>query len=276
MEKLEAALAKAREMRKVALNSAPDTPREKVGRQNVPAAGWQALPEIQLLPPQARRRRITALLGGREAAPYDMLRSRTIRQMKENAWSRIAITSPGAACGKTTICLNLALSLSRQRDLKVMLFDLDLRRPSIHKQLDHHPKHSFPEVLEGKAAFEDVAVRIGDNLIIATNAGASRHPAETLQAQATKEALDEIERKWQPDVMIFDMSPMLASDDNVGFLGNVDCAILVAAAESTTLANIDICEKELAQLTNVLGVVLNKCRYPDDTVGYGYGYGSYE
>jgi BioD-like phosphotransacetylase family protein len=64
---------------------------------------------------------------------------------------------------------------------------------------------------------------------------------------------------------------MLASDDNVGFLGNVDCALLIAAAESTTLSNIDLCEKELAQLTNVLGVVLNKCRYPDDSVGYAYG-----
>ncbi len=112
---------------------------------------------------------------------------------------------------------------------------------------------------------------MGANLVLAMNAAPARHPAELLQSAATRETLDAIERRWQPDIMLFDMSPMLASDDNVGFLGNVDCALLIAAAESTTLSNIDLCEKELAQLTNVLGVVLNKCRYPDDSVGYAYG-----
>lgn len=272
MEKLEAALAKAREMRKSALG-APDGSHDRIPmpRGAEPVYVWANLPEISLSASRARGSRITALLGGKDAAPYDMLRSRTIRLMKEKGWSRLAITSPGAACGKTTIALNLALSLSRQKDLKVMLIDLDLRRPSLHRQLGQSPEHSFHDVLDGQVAFEDVAMRIDDNLLIAMNSTASRHPSELLQSAATRTVLDEIERRWQPDIMLFDMSPMLASDDNVGFLGNVDCALLVAAAESTTLPNIDICEKELAQLTNVLGVVLNKCRYTDDSVGYDYG-----
>lgn len=271
MEKLEAALAKAREMRKAALG-APETVRENVVQKDGRGAtSWQSLPEVKLSPTRALRNRITALSGGKDATPYDMLRSRTIRLMKEKGWSRLAITSPGAACGKTTIALNLALSLSRQKDLKVMLIDLDLRRPALHKALGQTPAASMHDVLDGKAPFDTVAARIGDNLIVGMNATACAHPAELLQSAGTREALDEIERRWQPDIIIFDMSPMLASDDNVGFLGNVDCALLVAAAESTTLQNIDICEKELAQLTNVLGVVLNKCRYADDSVGYSYG-----
>jgi Mrp family chromosome partitioning ATPase len=271
MEKLEAALAKAREMRRAALG-APEVVREKVATGAAQNAGvWTSLPEAELTPAKALRNRITALAGNKDATPYDMLRSRTIRLMKEKGWTRLAITSPGAACGKTTVALNLALSLSRQKDLKVMLIDLDLRRPSLNKTIGHAPERSMHEVLDGSAAFEDVAVRMGDNFVLAMNAVPARHPAELLQSAATRETLDSIERRWQPDIMLFDMSPMLASDDNVGFLGNVDCALLVAAAESTTLSNIDLCEKELAQLTNVLGVVLNKCRYQDDTVGYAYG-----
>ncbi len=270
MEKLEAALAKAREQRKSALAN-EEAVRERVPHQGKPL-GWSVLPEIKLSQGSMTRHRITALLGGKDATPYDMLRSRTIRLLREKGWSRLAITSPGAACGKSTIALNLAVSLARQRDLKVMLIDLDLRRPSLHKLLDQNPPNSFHEVLAGKVSFEEHARRIGDNLVVAMNGTASRNPAELLQSASTREFLDEIERRWQPDVMLFDMSPMLASDDNVGFLGNVDCALLIAAAESTTLANIDICEKELAQLTNVLGVVLNKCRYADDSVGYGYGH----
>lgn len=270
MEKLEAALAKAREMRQSALG-APQVVREKVSAAGQTAEAWQNLQEVTLSPNRALRHRITALLGNKDATPYDMLRSRTIRLMKEKGWSRLAITSPGAACGKTTVALNLALSLSRQRDLKVILIDLDLRRPALHKAVGHAPAHSVHEVLEGTVTFDQASVRIGDNLIVALNSSPSRHPAELLQSASAREVLDAIERRWQPDVMLFDMSPMLASDDNVGFLGNVDCALLIAAAESTTLSNIDICEKELAQLTNVLGVVLNKCRYADDSVGYTYG-----
>ena len=61
---------------------------------------------------------------------------------------------------------------------------------------------------------------------------------------------------------------MLVSDDNIGFLPNTDCAILVNAAESTTMQQLDNCEKELAELTNVLGVVLNKCRFNDGPAAY--------
>lgn len=269
MEKLEAALAKAREMRKstggtLQSQHAPVTPKA------IPAGDWSSLPEVKLTPARMQRNRITAVLGGKNATPYDMLRSRTIRLMREKDWNRLAVTSPGAACGKTTVAFNLALSLSRQKDLRVMLFDLDLRRPALHRVSGLVPPHSFHEVLDGRVSFEEHAVRIGENLILAMNATACRNPAELLQASRTGEILDEIERTWHPDVMLFDMSPMLASDDNVGFLGNVDCALLIAAAERTTLPNIDICEKELAQLTNVLGIVLNKCRYADKLVGYSY------
>jgi Mrp family chromosome partitioning ATPase len=271
MERLEAALAKAREQRRALLPEGAEPVRAVPGSAAPTGPDWLALPETVIPHDRALRNRITALIGGKDAVPYDMLRSRTIRTMKDKSWTRLAVTSPDAGCGKTTVALNLALSLSRQKDLRVMLIDLDLRRPSLGKVIGHAAKTSVWEVLEKKIALTDHATRIGENLIVATNATPCRHPAELLQAQLTAELLDQIEAEWKPDVMIFDMSPMLASDDNVGFLGNVDCALLVAAAESTRMTNIDLCEKELAQLTNVLGIVLNKCRYADDSVGYSYG-----
>jgi Mrp family chromosome partitioning ATPase len=51
----------------------------------------------------------------------------------------------------------------------------------------------------------------------------------------------------------------------------VDAAIIVAAAGQTTVDQIDACERELAARTNVVGVVLNRCRY----MGQDYGYGEY-
>lgn len=270
MEKLEAALEKARQARRIAQIGTDEVSSGPRMVRNALPETWTSLPEVTISPQHARNARVAALLGGKDATPYDMLRSRTIRLMRENNWRRLAVTSPNAACGKTTVSLNLALSLARQRDLKVLLVDMDLRRPALSKVVGHRPAKSLHEVLSGTAAFSEVATRYGENLIIAMNNSAARHPAELLHSEQSRVALAEIEAKWRPDITIFDMSPMLASDDNVGFLGNVDAALLVAAAESTTLANIDICEKELAQLTHVLGVVLNKCRYTDNSAGYGY------
>jgi len=43
---------------------------------------------------------------------------------------------------------------------------------------------------------------------------------------------------------------------------------LVVAAEYSTATEVDLCEQELAANTNVVGVVLNKCRYTVDKYGY--------
>jgi hypothetical protein len=61
---------------------------------------------------------------------------------------------------------------------------------------------------------------------------------------------------------------MLVSDDAMAFVGQVDAVLLIAAAETTSIRQIEACERDLASLTNVMGVILNKCRYPEPTHGY--------
>ena len=70
--------------------------------------------------------------------------------------------------------------------------------------------------------------------------------------------------------MLFDLPPMLVSDDTMAFVGHVDAVLLIAAAEATTIKEVDSCERELASQTNVMGVVLNKCRYMGPEYGYSY------
>ncbi len=188
--------------------------------------------------------------------------------MTENKWTRLAITSPNKACGKSTVSLNLALSLARQPDLRVILMDFDLRRPALAKMLNHSRADSMALLLEGGADFAEQAVRFGPNLAICLNHHGIRNSSELLQSARTGEILDAIEARWKPDIMVFDMPPLQGNDDSLGFLGRVDAALLVAAAGSTALSQIDACEKELAAVTNVMGVVLNKFRYLKTEPGY--------
>jgi Mrp family chromosome partitioning ATPase len=213
---------------------------------------------------------VVTFAGGSDAVAFDALRTRLLQQMRAQGWRRVAITSPGAGCGKTTLALNLAFSLARQPEVRTLLAELDLRRPSIARVLGTPDRANLAEVLAGEAAFEDCALRLSQNLLLAANRTPSRDAAELLASGATAQALTRIEEDYAPDITLFDMPPMLVIDDMMAFAGEVDCVLLVAAAEASTIKEVDTCERELAAQTNVLGVVLNKCRYIDRGAGYGY------
>lgn len=284
MEKIQSALAKARAEREArkAAEAGKDTP-DTVDAPtpaaasvpdvaDLPQAGdaWTALEDYTVPPKLIEQNRIVALQHGAPGAEFDMMRTRVLQQMRANNWRRLAITSPTPSCGKTTVALNLAFSLSRQSDIRTILLEMDLRRPSIARALGIDRGHKFARVLEGTEPFADHALTCGENLIFATNRSPSQRPAELLQAAKATEVLASIEADYQPDIVIMDMPPVLVSDDTIAFMNKVDCVLLVAAAETTKIKEIDICERELSQHTNVMGVVLNKCRYMGPNYGYGY------
>lgn len=281
MEGLEAAMAKARAARNALRTEGQAVPPR--GATGGPAAGpsdsghpgpgdWSDLRTLEIPSHVARARRINAVAGPDFASYYGILRARVLRQMKENGWTRLAVTSPREKSGKSTISLNLALSLARSDDQRIILMDMDLRRPSLGQMLNLKPLPDITGLLRPGAFFKDHALRYGSNLAICPNRAKVPGSAELLQGYAIKEALDRIEADWQPDIMIFDTPPMQGNDDNMGFFTNVDCALIVAAAGSDTLAQIDRCEQEVSNLTNVLGTVLNKCRYADTSSGFDTSY----
>lgn len=199
---------------------------------------------------------------------FDMLRTKLMQRLRQNNWKSVAITSPTPACGKTFVSLNLAFSLAHQKDCRTVLVDLDLHRPQVAKALGIKDATFLGGFLKGEGSARDILCRHGENLAIAANTNQIEFAAELLQSTKAKEQLQSLQQTMTPDVVLFDLPPMLSSDDVLAFLPNVDCVILVAAAEHSTLSEVDICEQELAAHTNVVGVVLNKCRYT--LVKYGY------
>ena len=95
-----------------------------------------------------------------------------------------------------------------------------------------------------------------------------RSSSELLLSPATAQGVAALKAAFQPDVILYDLPPMLMSDDVMAFVPHLDCVLLVAAAEQTRLDEVDKCEQDLAEQTNVLGVVLNKCRYMGEDYGY--------
>lgn len=272
MERLHAAIEKARRQRQ----SAPQEPLSAV-RAGAPASealskAWDALQRLDIPAAQIRKARLVSFEGGVDAGPYDLLRTRILQQAQKNSWRRIAVVSPHSECGKTTTVANLAFSFSRQKDLRTIALDFDLRRVGLAKVLGVQCRHTMADILERRVPFSAHALRHEANVAVGLNAGPVRNPSEVLQSQQTRDVLDEIEAQFQPDIVLFDMPPLMSSDDNFGFLKNVDCALILAEADRTTTAQVDLAERQVSELTNVMGVVLNKCRYASE--GYGYDLGT--
>lgn len=284
MEKLQKAIAKARATREgdaakdlpAAGSAAPPPPQTQAATGPHSAMG-APMPDVwsqidRFTPDAARlaRHRVVSYQGGSEAREFDTLRTRIVQQMRANNWTRLAITSPGPSSGKSTLALNLAFGLARQPDQRSIVMEIDMRKPSLSHTLGLSKPQHFDAVLRGTAPFEEHAVRAGDHMAFATNSRKVGDAAELLQSAATGAALDQIQARYDPTVMLFDMPPMLVSDDTMAFLGYVDCVLLLAATEQTTIKQIDACEREIATQSNVMGVVLNKCRYVDEPENYSY------
>lgn len=278
MEKIQAAIAKARAERAATpggAQAATPTSRAPAPRaasaSDALAAQWDALPARTFDADLMRRNRIVSHLRGQEGLGIDMMRTRVLQQMRANNWRSLAITSPTAACGKTTIALNLAVSLSHQKDIRTLLLELDLRRPSLAKMLKIEDRPvDFAEVLRDGKPFADNAVRFGRNLAVGVNRKPVRDASELLGSTGLADTLSDIDTLYRPDITLFDMPPMLAIDDMMAFASHVDCVLIIAAAEQTTIKEIDSCEQQLAQQTNVMGIILNECRYMGPEAAYDY------
>lgn len=223
---------------------------------------WLSLRTFRLSP-QTRAAR--GIVAGNKSDPacaaFDLLRTKLMQTLKQNGWRSVAITSPTPRCGKSLVAVNLALSLAELEDTRTVLLDLDLRSPGLASLLDMDASPSMEFFLRGECDIADALRLCGRNLAIGANLWPARLASEILQGEAAARSLKAMVHDLSADVVLYDMTSMLAHDDVLAFLPNVDCAIVVAAAEQSTFAEIDACERMLAERTNVLGVVLNRCRH---------------
>ena len=276
MERIQAAIQKAKEQRGDVVAPPPGGIAGIGGgiarsaqRQAQVGPAWTELavfdPEPRLL---ARNHIVTFEDVDPAHSHFDILRTKVLRTMQRGGWTSLGITSPTTGCGKTTLALNLAFSLAHQPDVRTVLVELDLRRPAMARQIGLKAPQSMAGVLQGTRSVAESFVRYGDNLAIGTNAQSVRDLAELLMNGRTAEGIAAIKRAFLPDVIVYDLPPMLQSDDVMAFLPQLDCVLLVAGAEKSRLDEVDKCEKDLAEQTNVLGVVLNSCRYMSEEFGY--------
>ena len=280
MERIKQAIARAKEGRVEPLATAPaNGPEASAPPATELKLPTKATPSTDSIAPDLcmldrkhlqEMRVITHDGADRRSASYDMLRTQILQILQSTSLKTIAVTSPTPGCGKTVTSVNLAFSIARQSEQSVLLVDLDLRKPLMAQYLGLRPTYGIDDVLAGACSPEEAMMvpNLGEGRVSVL---ATPHPvpqSTELIASPTMQAVtDSFRADRSFSVVIYDMPPLLSSDDFLAFAPQVDCALLVAAAGETTVKEIAECDRLIGD-DKFLGCVLNKASVEQS--GYAY------
>jgi protein-tyrosine kinase len=199
---------------------------------------------------------------------YDVLRTHVLRSMNQRGWRILGVTSPTSGCGKTLTAVNLAFSIARMQGRSVVLADLDLRKPVVAQRLGLPNRGlGLVEVVKGQATVRDamMVARTGNQLIHLLHSRTTKGAAELMASHAMQDLLQELKREHQ--TVILDLPPILAGDDVMCLLPQVDCVLLVAAIGLSKASEVEESLRHL-ESTPLIRLVVNKAT--DDESNYYY------
>jgi Mrp family chromosome partitioning ATPase len=228
------------------------------------STGLNALSYVQtkvvpLRPDHLERNRIVAYnKNSSMSGAFDLLRTQVLKIMEENGWRTLAITSPTPEAGKTVLAINLAMSIAHHTTKTALLVDFDLRRPKVGEYLGLLMDKSLNELLADEAELQEVLVNptLPRFVVLPT-----REPiplsTEVLSSPAVSYLIADLRERYNSRIVIFDLPPLLSSDDVINVLPRFDCVLLVVANGLNSRKEI---EESLHHLgtANLVGTVLNK------------------
>ena len=259
MERIKQALEQARKNRGGGTGSR--LPRRQSGPlQRTQLIDFSKLATVTLEPQWLRRNRIVINFDeGPAGSAYKLLRTRLLQPIQANNWNVVALTSPTQGEGKSVTAINLAISIARMPNLKVLLVDLDLRRPAIHKYLGISPKKSLIDYLQGGVNLQDVILRTDfDGLMVLPTHQSIYSSSEMLSSPRMIETMRLFRALGNEDcIVIVDSPPVMAADDTLTILPYVDAALMVVE-EGKTKKDAIVHSIDAIKDHQLLGIVLNK------------------
>ncbi len=170
-----------------------------------------------------------------EAEQYRVLRHVVETLRRDAKLQVVGVTSPGVGDGKTTTAINLAGALAQATDARVLLVDVDLRRPSVAHQLGlaPRPRRRLTDALKGPGlALEDVVEPLPKfNLSVLAAGGPLAAPYEALKSPRFEAVLAEARQRY--DYIVLDTPPFVPVPDGRLITKCVDGFLVVVTAHRT-------------------------------------------
>ena len=202
------------------------------------------------------------------------LRTRLIRRMGEKE-KILVITSTLPGEGKTTVSLNLAISIA-QREKSVVLVDCDLRNPSIASRLSEEKDtelFGLKEVFGGEKTLKEALQYMKEEGGFYLLAGREpmENPIAAMGSGRIKDILDRLCEQF--DYVILDTPPCGIIADAAAVASYADTAVYVVKQDYAPLYRIMEGIQSLSESgVKMLGGVLNGAESGLGGYGHNYGY----
>jgi exopolysaccharide/PEP-CTERM locus tyrosine autokinase len=189
----------------------------------------------------------------------------------------IMITSGLPGAGKTFCSVNLAVSISLERELNVLLVDADVAKPHISRAFGLEGAPGLIDLLSNERTdVAEMLVRTDLNDILVLPAGKHHaHATELLASERMSSVVAELSTRYADRIVIVDSPPLLLTSEAQALAGQVGQIVVVVEAGVTSRKSL---EQTLAPLdrNKAVNVVLNKVRSSGGSGqvygAYGYGY----
>lgn len=256
-----------------ALDQSLASPEDVESKLDVPVLGVSPMLPKGQTPLQA-----LADLRSGFAEAYYSLRTALQFSTPNGAPSTLFVTSARPGEGKSTTALAVAENFARIGQ-RVLLIDVDLRKPSMHRLLGASNDRGMSSILSGSASLSDVVQRPNDGGLWFIPCGPlPPNPAELLSGTRVQSFLEEARRRF--DIVVIDGPPTLGFADAPVMAATAAGTLFVIEARGTRRGQARGALRRLQMgRSRILGVVLTKFNAKASSYGgydyaYDYNYGA--
>lgn len=173
-----------------------------------------------------------------------------------NSARTILVTSPTQGNGKTTVAVNLALTIAAS-DQKVAVVDADLRRPAIHKALKISQSPGLADIIHSKVSVKEVVRPVkGKKIDVVAAGNIPPSVTEVVGSKRIATILNDLRDDY--DAIIVDAPPLVISDSYT-LASKVDGIVLVLEPGMTRDDQAKVIKEQLNRAgARVIGIVFNK------------------
>jgi protein-tyrosine kinase len=183
----------------------------------------------------------------------------------------VVVTSAIAGEGKSLTALNLALSMTREKDTSVVLIDGDAAKPDLTRTLALAQARGLTDLLaDDRLQFDDILWKTSVDGLFFVPVGLERGVAsELLGSLRMKHVVDRFVRELPRTIVVIDTSPLLLTNETPVLVGLAGQVLLVVRANHTLR---QVVGEALARVdpAKPVGLVLNGA---DSSQASYYGYG---
>jgi len=183
----------------------------------------------------------------------------------------VMITSALPQEGKSFITTNLSQVFSQMNE-RIILIDIDMRRPKVHKAFGFELKPGLSDFLTGNISAEAIIRKTSiANLSVITAGTIPPNPSELLLSGKIRVLLDDLKTKY--DRILIDSPPILSVPDTLILSNIADATVLIVRGAHTRMeAAVKAKQKLVESKGKIVGVIINNIRPEKEDSYYYYHY----